>query len=156
MRKRILTDSVTAPAATHGVWLDLAQLATVEVSSEDPQFPIEAVFSNDSEGWRAAEPGEQHIRLIFDEPVPVRRIQLKFHEPAAERTQEFTLRWSPARGGPGIEIVRQQWNFSPTGSTTELEEYAVSLENVSALELTIRPDVGRKDAVATLAAWRVG
>jgi hypothetical protein len=156
MRKRLLTDSVTAPAATHGVWLDLAQLATVEVSSEDPQFPIEAVFTNDGEGWRATKPGEQHICLIFDEPVSVRHIQLKFHEPAAERTQEFTLRWSPARGGPAIEIVRQQWNFSPTGSTTELEEYAVSLENVSALELTIRPDIGRKDAVATLAAWRVG
>jgi hypothetical protein len=32
----------------------------------------------------------------------------------------------------------------------------VNLHHVSALELAIRPDIGRGDAVATLASWRVG
>jgi outer membrane receptor protein involved in Fe transport len=42
-------------------------------------------------------------------------------------------------GGPEKEIVRQQWNFSPAGSTTEIEDYAVDLDGVSVLELAIQP-----------------
>jgi hypothetical protein len=73
-----------------------------------------------------------------------------------ERTQEFTLRWAPAADGSTREIVRQQWNFSPTGSTTEIEDYVVDLDGVSVLELAIQPDVNRRDPVATLASWRLG
>jgi hypothetical protein len=39
------------------------------------------------------------------------------------------------------EIVRQQWNFSPPHTTTEVEEYRVELSDVSVLELTITPDI---------------
>jgi hypothetical protein len=60
-----------------------------------------------------------------------------------------------AAGGPEKEIVRQQWNFSPAGSTTEIEDYAVDLDGISVLELAIQPDVGRRDAVATLAVCRL-
>jgi hypothetical protein len=138
-------------------WLDLEQIATVEVTSEDPGFPIESAFSsNDGPGWRASETGEQQIRIIFDEPVALKRIQLRFHEAQVERTQEFTLRWSSAAGGPTTEIVRQQWNFSPTGSTTEIENYEVQLRAVSVLELVIQPDLNGRDCVASVAAYRLG
>ena len=50
------------------------------------------------------------------------------------RTQEFTLRYSRDNGQSFHEIVRQQWNFSPHGSTTELEEYQVDLSEVTTLE----------------------
>ena len=138
-------------------WLDLEQIATVEVTSEDPNFPIEcALASKDGPGWRASQGGEQQIRIIFDEPTALHRIHLRFHEAGFERTQEFTLRWSPATSGPATEIVRQQWNFSPAGSTMEIEDYAIDLEAVSVLELAIRPDLNRREAVATLASWRLG
>ena len=138
-------------------WLDLEHIATVEVTSEDPSFPIEfAVGSKDGPGWRASQTGEQQIRIIFDEPVSLHRIQLRFHEASSERTQEFILRWSPAAGGSTREIVRQQWNFSPTGSTTEIEDYMVDLDTVSILELAIHPDLSQRDAVATLASRRLG
>ena len=138
-------------------WLDLEQIATVEVTSEDPSFPIEYAFgSNDGSGWRASQGGEQQIRIIFDKPVSVHRIELRFHEADYERTQEFILRWSSASDGSATEIVRQQWNFSPTGSTTEIEHYVVDLDAVSVLELAIRPDLQRPEAVASLAAWRLG
>ena len=138
-------------------WLDLEQVATVEVTSEDPGFPIESVFaSGDGPGWRASQPGEQQIRLIFDRPVSLHRIHLRFHETGADRTQEFVLRWAPAEGAPATEIVRQQWNFSPQGATTEVEDYAVDLESVSVLELVIQPGLGRGQAVAVLQSWRVG
>jgi hypothetical protein len=157
MRKRIAGE-------THGTvyegdkgWMNLEDLATVEVTSEAPDFPIESAFRLDGgPGWSAAEAGTQLIRLLFDQPLSLQHIQLRFDEPTWERMQEFTLRWTSAQGGPAApEIVRQQWNFSPAGSTTELEDYAVSLEAVSVLELEIKPDVGRGKAVATLTSWRV-
>ena len=95
------------------------------------------------------------IRLIFDRPAGVNRIQLRFEECDLERTQEFTLSWRPSTGGCK-EILRQQWNFSPAGSPVEIEDYTVDLQDVSALELTIKPDIAGKNRIATLAMWRVG
>ena len=137
-------------------WLILDRLATVEVPSEQDGFPIESVFTGTGqEGWRASEPGEQMIRLVFDRPVYVNRIQLRFEECDAERTQEFTLSWCSSNGACR-EILRQQWNFSPAGSTVETEDYTVDLQNVVGLNLAIKPDIARKNTIATLAKWRVG
>jgi hypothetical protein len=157
VRKRIVSSVQTAAASPPGVhWMDLGQIATVEVTSEDPDFPIESVFTTaGGPGWRASQKGEQQIRLIFDQALAVRRIQLHFLEPARDRLQEFTLRWLTADGGPPREIVRQQWNFNPAGSTSEFEDYEVNLEGVSALELVVKPDLTNNQALASLAAWRV-
>jgi hypothetical protein len=136
--------------------MDLGQIATVEITSEDPDFPIESALSaNSGPGWRASQKGEQQIRLIFDQALAVHRIQLHFLEPTFDRLQEFTVRCLTAGGDQPREIVRQQWNFNPAGSTSELEDYEVNLDGVSALELVIRPDLTNNEAFATLAAWRV-
>jgi hypothetical protein len=158
MRKRIVGPNQAQPEGeSEQRWLDLQQIATVEVTSEDARFPIESAFvPKGGAGWRASFPGEQQIRIIFDQPVSLHRIQLRFDEAESERTQEFTLRWSSAVDGSTTEIVRQQWNFSPAGSTREIENYAVDLDGVSVLELAIQPDVSRREAVATLASWRLG
>jgi hypothetical protein len=158
MRKRITGLESAAPAAHPGhAWFDLGQIAAVEVTSEDPAFPIESALQQGSgRGWRASGPGEQKVRIIFDEPVRLRRVLLRFHEAESERTQEFTVRWWPAGGGPAREIVRQQWNFSPSGSKAEVEEYGVDLDDVSAVELMIRPDISGREAMATLAELRLG
>src|SRR5260370_26388671 len=127
MRKRIVSPNRVGgrPQTVQG-WLNLEQIATVEVTSEELHFPIESVFSpEDGPGWRGSQEGPQQIRIIFDQPLRVRRIQLCFLEPELERTQEFSVRWSSAEGGPSKEIIRQQWNFSPTGSTREVEDYEV-------------------------------
>lgn len=157
MRKRIMGRKGADPGGqSNAGWLDLEKLATVEVSSEHPDFPIEgALTREDGPGWRASQTGEQQIRIIFDTPRSVHRIQLRFHDAASERTQEFSLRWSPAGRTESTEIVRQQWTFSPEGSITEAEDYAVSLENLSVLELTIVPDTSRREVIASLAALRV-
>src|SRR5438477_12847894 len=157
MRKRIVGSQPTqASCESDQGWLDLEQIATVEVTSEDPSFPIESAFiPNCGPGWRASQKGEQQIRIIFDEPMSLHRIQLRFHEAESEGTQEFAVRWSSGAGGPEKEIVRQQWNCSPAGSTAEIEDYAVDLDGVSVLELAIQPDVGGRDALATLAVCRL-
>jgi hypothetical protein len=155
MRKHIIATE-QRPAETSAEWLNLEEIARVEVSSEDPQHPIESVFRpGESLGWRASQPGEQTIRLLFDEPKDLRRIWLRFSEPKVERTQQFTLRWADSQAGPFREIVRQQWNFNPRSSTTEIEDYKVDLRHVLALELTIDPDLGKNQAFATLAEWRI-
>jgi hypothetical protein len=156
MRKRITElRNLDSRGKSDAAWLHLSEIATVEVTSEQDNFPIETVFTGSgSPGWRAGRAGAQRIRVVFDNPAALRRIRLHFHEPGEERTQEFTLSWCPAAGGCR-EIVRQQWNFSPAGSTTEIEDYAVNLEGVSALELAIDPDISGYGRVATLESWRV-
>jgi hypothetical protein len=139
-----------------GPWLDLDGLARVELTSEDAAHPIEAaLLGGDASGWRAAEPGEQSIRLFFHEPQRLSRIWLRFVEVEASRTQEFTLRWSSDGGRSYKDIVRQQYTFSPAGATSEVEELRIELVGVSALELTIIPDQGHGEAYASLAEWRV-
>ena len=156
MRKVELSTTHDDSIPAHEPWLDLHQVAQIAVTSEDPDFPIESAFSlGVTPGWRAGGRGEQTIRLIFDPPQRIRRIWLRFHEAESERTQEFSLRWRPDKHGRVREIVRQQWNFSPSGSTTEVEDYQVNLDGVGILELAIKPDLGRRDVLATLAEWRI-
>jgi len=156
MRKRIIDhDSRAEPAAEPG-WLDLERLAQVEITSEEADHPIEsALIPGRGPGWRAAQPGEQTVRLLFDEPQSLRRIHLMFHEGERERTQEFVLRWSPDRGRTYREIVRQQYNFSPPEAAREVEDYDVDLDGVTALELKIVPDISGGSARASLAQLRV-
>jgi XRCC1 N terminal domain len=152
MRKSII-DAPGARLEPHAEqeWLDLERVARVEVTSEDPNFPVEsALVSGTGAGWRAARKGEQIIRIIFDEPRAVRRIRLEFSETAIARTQEFTLRWSAEPSGPFREIVRQQWSFSPNGSTSEVENYQANLDRVSILELALKPDLTPGNALASL------
>ncbi|WP_230874705.1 carbohydrate-binding protein [Methylomonas sp. LL1] len=133
-------------------WLNLDRLAEVEVSSEDPDFPIEsALLPGLNDGWRASEAGKQTIRLIFTEPQSLFRIRLEFVETEIERRQEYVLRWSADAGQTFQEIVRQQWNFSPTGSTQEIEDYRIELNQVGILELSIDPDGNDGQAIASLA-----
>jgi len=156
MRKQIISAAEPNPTQTPEQWLNVEEIARVEVSSEDPQSPIESAFKRgESIGWRASQPGEQTIRLLFDEPKDLRRIWLRFSEPQAERTQQFTLRWADSQAGPFREIVRQQWNFNPRSSTTEVEDYKVNLNHAVALELIIDPDLGKNQAFAALAGWRI-
>jgi hypothetical protein len=142
--------------APHENWLDLDSVGRVEVTSEDSAHPIEsALISGEKPGWRAARPGTQTIRLIFDEPQTLSRICLVFEEHEKSRTQEFVLRWSPDRGHSFREIVRQQWNFSPRESMHEVEDYALDLSSVSVVELTIVPDISGGDARASLSSLRL-
>lgn len=155
MRKTLIKESHPDASTDSGQWLDLESLASVEVTSESPGYPIESVFAAQAgSGWRAAEAGKQVIRLVFDEPHDVHRVQLRFSETDVERTQEFLLEWAPP-GGPLREIVRQQWNFSPDGTNTEIEDYHVNLTGVSVLQLTVNPDITHGRASAGLSQWRM-
>jgi hypothetical protein len=139
MRKSIVTPSPVAATPIPNLWRNLERIARVEITSEDEAFPIEhALGKTESTGWRAAGTGPQVIRMHFDEPLTIHRIHLHFIEKATERSQEFAI--FAGSGAELREVVRQQFTFSPGGSTEEIEDYTVSLDGVTVMELKIDPD----------------
>ena len=135
--------------------LDSGESVLMEISSEDSAHPIEFALSDHEDGWQAAESGEQVVRVLFDEPRELRVIELTFDEHRAARTQEFLLRWSPDGGRSYRDIVRQQFTFSPPGTTRETERLTVNLREVTAVELKIVPDISHGSVHASLRSLRM-
>jgi hypothetical protein len=159
MQKENIGQTTTAAKGHEDAqWLDLESIARVQLTSEDPSFPIENALDTNPErnelGWRAADTEPQTIALIFTVPTHLRRIFVHFIERKTECSQEFVLRYSSAKE-TNREIARQQWTFSPCGSAQEIEDYAIDLEGVTKLELVIDPDRGRGQSRATLSALRL-
>ena len=155
MRKRIITPTAETIRSRAEGWLDVERAAIVEITSEDKDYPVESAFvSGGTRGWRAAEPGAQRIRLVLDQPRRLKRISLVFEEKESARTQEFVLRWS-GDGSSFLEIVRQQWTFSPPSTVREVEEYQVDLTSVAILELALVPSISGGPARASLTSLRL-
>ena len=156
MRKRFITSPPETLRPHREGWLDLERAAVVEVTSEEDGFAVEsALVSGETRGWRAAMPGSQTIRLVFDQPQKLRHVSLVFEEGETTRTQEFVLRWSMDDGRSFREIVRQQWNFSPPQTIREVEEHQVQLTDAPVLELIIVPDISGGTACASLKSLRL-
>ena len=156
MHKQTINTASKDVSRSAAEWLDLERLAQVEITSESAEHPIESALIPDRGlGWRAAQPGKQTIRLIFDQPLALGHILLRFDEKEEKRTQEFMLQWLPEGQQSRREIVRQQYTFSPPATNQEIEDYHVKLNRVSALELEIVPDITGGDAHASLAQMRL-
>jgi hypothetical protein len=153
LRKRFHAQS---PSSDQTRWLRLEELAEVSVSSEDASHPVEgALIDGAGAGWRAAAPGEQSLGIHFDEPRTVTRIHLIFEEVEHERVQEFAIRWSADRCRTFQLVVRQQFSFSPSAATREIEDYHVALDAATDVELHIIPDISHRPRTATLTRLRL-
>ena len=134
--------------------IDVAAVATVLVTSEDPDHPVDHAFDSQSgpggTRWVAGEPGEQVLILAFDAPQSIRRVLLEVEEREVARTQEIQLAVSGDGGRTYRELLRQEYNFSPPGTTFEREDWAVVAEGVTHLRLQIKPDKGGKPCRATI------
>ena len=153
LRKLIITPHTASPDATTGE-IDIAAVATVQVTSESPEHPIDQVF-DDHRGpggtrWIAGEPGQQTVILAFDDPQTINQILIEVEEPAVARTQELQLSLSCDGGRTYRELLRQEFNFSPPGTTFEREKWTVSAQGVTHLRHVIKPDKGDKPCRATL------
>src|SRR4051812_42087663 len=135
LRKQIIKPSHIPPAPMPGE-IDISAVATVLVTSEDPDHPVDHAFDQQrgpgGSRWVAGEPGEQTLILAFDAPQTIRRILLEVEEPEVARTQELQLA------------------VSGDGTTFEREDWAATAEGVTHLRLVIRPDKGGKPCWATL------
>jgi hypothetical protein len=95
VRKRIISTMPEIEVHDNVNWLQLDQIASIEITSEDPAHPIEnALLLGAEKGWRANSAGEQTLRLMFDQPQRLTRILLRF-----VRTKSSALR-SLYSGGP--------------------------------------------------------
>ena len=153
LRKLIIKPHpATSDAATGEI--DIAAVATVQVTSESPEHPIDSAFDTrrgpGGTRWVAGDPGEQTVILAFDAPQTIRNILLEIEEPEVARTQELQLCLSCDGGRTYRELLRQEFNFSPTGTTFEREKWSVSAQGVTHLRLVIKPDKGDKLCRATL------
>ena len=159
LRKQILkaTSSVPMPPSDA---IDVAAVATVLVTSEDPGHPIDYAF-DDRRGpggsrWIAGEPGEQTVILAFDSPQAIRRVALEVEEPEVARTQELQLAVSTDGGRTYRELLRQEYHFSLPGTTFEMEDWVVNSDAVTHLRLLIRPDKGGKPCRASITSVVLG
>ncbi|MGZ4996118.1 MAG: carbohydrate-binding protein [Methylobacter sp.] len=158
MRKIMINQAGENIASSDLGYLDLEHLAQVEFTSECPGYPVESALLLTQEsgtGWQAASPGEQTIRLVFDQPRTIEQIFLVFEETQQSRTQEFVLFWLMDKENTYREILRQQYHFSPPDTTCENEHYQVKLEQLKVLELRIIPDISGGGACAGLKQLRL-
>jgi hypothetical protein len=88
--------------------------------------------------------------VAFDAPEAVGRVILEVEEPEVVRTQELQLAISSDGGRTYRDVLRQEYNFSPPGTTFEREDWAVSAAGATHLRLQVKPDKGDKPCRATL------
>ena len=153
MRKRILKSN-QAPSAPLPGELDVVAIATVLVTSETADHPVENAFDArrgpGGSRWVAETPGEQTLILAFDTPQTIQQVLLEVEENQVSRTQELQLAISLDGGRTYRELLRQEYNFSPPGTTFEREEWLVAAEGVTHLRLWIKPDKGNRHGRASL------
>ncbi len=153
LRKQIIKPHPATPDDTTGE-IDIAAVATVLVTSEAPEHPIDHAFDEHrglgGTRWVAGEPGEQMVILAFDAPQTINQILLEVEEPEVSRTQDIHLSFSCDGGRTYRELLRQEYNFSPPGTAFERERWTVSAQGVTHLRLVIKPDKGGKLGRATL------
>jgi hypothetical protein len=153
LRKKILSTHLITSGHS-SPQKDIAALAMVLVTSEDPDHPIDHVFDGErgpgASRWIAAQPGEQTVILAFDAPQTIRKVLVEIEEPDISRTQEMDVSISDDGGQTYRELVRQEYTFSPPGTTREHEEWSINANGVSHLRLRIKPEKGGKACRATL------
>jgi hypothetical protein len=158
LRKQVIPKPPPGPVSLEGE-IPIADLATVQVTSEQTEHPIDNAFDR-SRGpggsrWVASAPGEQSVTLLFDRPQSIRRISVEVEELAVSRTQELSVSVSSDGGRTYRELVRQEFNFSPPGTSFEHELWSVSADAVTHLRLEIKPDKGGRIGRATLTSFAV-
>jgi hypothetical protein len=151
LRKQLLQ-----PNESHGSGneISIADTATVLVTSELPDHPIDHICDGQrgpgSTRWIAGQAGDQTVILAFDAARNINTVGLEIEEREVSRTQELTLATSRDGGQTYREVLRQEFNFSPSGTTFEHEEWRVAAEGVTNLRVWIRPDKGGKPCRATM------
>jgi hypothetical protein len=153
LRKQIIPRHSSASASLEGE-ISVADVATVQVTAEQADHPIDNAFDHDrgpgGSRWIADEPGKQTLILLFDSPQTIRQIALEVEELDVSRTQELSVSVSSNGGQTYRELVRQEFTFSPPGTSFERELWSILAEGVTHLRLEIKPDKGGRVGRATL------
>ena len=143
IRKRLLvsdklpTDSVGA--------LDLAESASFEYTSEDPEHCVENIL-DDHGGpggtyWSGARLDSiERLVIVFDAPQNLSRLVYEVEELHSERTQEVRIEVSADSGLTYRTLLNQQYTFSPAGATFQRENIRLQVSHATHVRLTITPN----------------
>jgi hypothetical protein len=158
IRKRLISEQSSMPAENPGE-LDIAGLALLAYSSEDPNHPLEHLVDGHcgrgGTRWASARPNvTERIVLEFDRPQRISRLVYEVEEGGQERTQEVRVEISTDRGRTYRQVLAQDYTFSPQGATFQHEDLRLDLAAVTHLKLTIVPNKGGS-GVATLTSLRL-
>ena len=156
MRKRITPSAGEATSPSGEDWLDLEDVAEVEITSEDPAYPVEsALIPAEPQAGGPQSPASRRSGCAL--PNRNRCTGSGW----SSSSQMLSAPRSSCCAGPRMggrtmhEVVRQHWNFSPQGSTQQTEDHPVELSGVTILELSIDPDIGGGRAHASLGELRI-
>jgi len=154
IRKRIVRDAYPPQLETGTSALDIPAIATVVITSEESTHPIESIFDGQrgpgSSRWRAATPGQQCIILDFDKPQTLHQLMVDIEEAEVSRTQVLWVSVSTDGGHSYRELIRQEYNFSPPGTTYERETWTLDIPRVTHLSIVIVPDKSNQPAYASV------
>lgn len=155
LRKKIIS-SVTAGAAIPDPanTIDIIRNAEVIATSESESCPLDNIVDGStgpgSSQWEAGSTGAQTLIFKFDVPQNITGIDYEIEEREVARTQEVCFDVSIDSGAHFREILRQEYNFSPNGSTYQREELKLDIPQVTELKMTIKPDKGNHECRAKL------
>jgi hypothetical protein len=132
MRKRLI-NSTPASIPTRGEgWLDIESAAVVEVTSEDPNCPVESAFVlGDARGWRAAAPGSAGMRLQWRFlPAACGRERTKSHVRKSQIAETMPAR-RPRTNKAGKKVRMQEYAeaFAVANASCSKERHSASLMN---------------------------
>lgn len=154
IRKRIVQDACPVELDIGIPALDIPDIATVIVTSEEAVYPIELIFDGrrglGASRWRAATPGQQSLILDFDKPQTLHQLALDIEESEISRTQVLWVSVSTDGGRSYRELIRQEYNFSPPGTTYERETWTIDTPHVTHLAIVVEPDKSGQTAYASV------
>jgi F5/8 type C domain len=158
MRKRLMSEEVSMCAERPGE-IDIASLATVAYSSEDPGYPLEHLIDGrcgrGGTRWTSARPNTtERIELELEPAQRISRLVYEVEECCVERTQEVRVEISTNHGRTYRQVLAQDYTFSPQGATFQHEELQLDLPAVTQSRLTIVPNKGGA-GVASLTSLRL-
>lgn len=146
LRKRIATQPEEVKNQKEGRILDLLNNAEVIITSEDESHPVDNLVDGSrgrgSSQWLAGTSGQQVLIFKFDTPQHIAEIVYEIEETKDTRTQEILIEASSGAGEKYRELVRQEYNFSPAGSTFQKEIVTVNIPGITNIKMTIKPDKG--------------
>ena len=134
--------------------ISIPDTATVLVTSERLDHPIENICDGQrgpgGTRWIAEQPGDQTVIIAFDTAQDIESVSLEVEEKEVSRTQELTLSASRDGGQTYREVLRQEFNFSPPGTTFEHERWRLAAEGLTHVRVWIRPDKGGRPCYASM------
>lgn len=157
LRKRLTSEQSSTPERPGEI--NIASLATLAYSSEDPDHPLEHLVDKHSgrggTRWASARlNATERIVLEFDHPQRIACLVYEVEECWQERTQEVRVEISSDHGRTYRQVLVQEYTFSPQGATFQHEDLRLDLPAITHLSLTIVPNKGGS-GVATLTSLRL-